>query len=381
MISFGRSAVRRLQRVDPVRRDLALALVLWLALLVDSALSQNDGHGISPLGVIAGLAGTLPLALRTRAPVPVALFLGVATIPILATLRPVDLVSLPVIIALFTVAATGERRRSLLVASCETPLIIAIVIAFAPPGDRLPSIALNVGLALAALALGDAVRWRSAYRASVVERTERQLTEERLRIARDVHDSVAHAMTTINVQAGVAAHLLDRQPERARTALLDIRRVSGEALGDLRETLHLLRESTGAPMRPAPSLAGIDELVERVRKAGVEVSFDLRHDGQHLPATVEAAANRIVQEALTNVLRHSGACNAAVSVIVNPTTVEVDVADDGDGDPSADGAEGTDGFGLIGMRERAGSVGGRVDAGERDGGGWRVHASLPLVAA
>jgi signal transduction histidine kinase len=233
---------------------------------------------------------------------------------------------------------------------------------------------------LAALALGDAVRWRSAYLASIREHLDDQISEERLRIARDLHDSIAHAMTTINVQAGAAVHLMQRRPDAAQAALVDIRRISGDALSDLRGTLGQLREGAPAPMRPAPSLDGLDDLVERVRAAGVDVSLNVRGSGDRVPVAVEAAAHRIVQEALTNILRHSQATTAAVSVTVDESSVEVEVNDNGHGAGVAAGVTKVRGFGLLGMRERALSVGGSVDASPGPDGGWRVHASLPFHA-
>ena len=375
-----KTVVTQIRGVTPIRRDLALAVGLFAALLIDSQVSP-DGRGVTLLGVTAVMACTLPLALRSRAPMRTAAWLGLATIPVLATLKPVDTVVLPVCCALFTVAATGDRRRSLQVAAGETALAVAIVAAFSKSGDILPAAVQNVGIILAALALGDAVRWRSAYLVSVREHVFQQISEERLRIARDLHDSIAHAMTTINVQAGAAVHLMPRRPDAAQAALVDIRRISGEALGDLRGTLGQLRDGAPAPMRPAPSLDGLDDLAERVRAAGIEVSVTVRGGGGRLPAPVDAAAHRIVQEALTNVLRHSLATAAAVVVIVDDSSVQVEVSDNGHGaGASAIPAE-VGGFGLLGMRERALSVGGSVDASPRPDGGWRVHASLPLGVA
>jgi signal transduction histidine kinase len=371
--------VARVRRVEPIRRDLVLAAGLFAAMLVDSEV-RPDGHGVTPLGVLAAMAGTLPLAFRSRAPIRIAAWLGLATIPVLATLRPVDTVVLPVCCALFTVAATGDRRRSLQIAAGETALTIAIVVAFTPDGELLHAAVQNVGIVLAALALGDAVRWHLAYLASVREHLDHQISEERLRIARDLHDSIAHSMTTINVQAGAAVHLMQWRPDAAQAALVDIRRISGDALSDLRGTLGQLREGVPAPMRPAPSLDGLDDLVERVRAAGIDVSLNVRGSGGRLPVAVDAAAHRIVQEALTNVLRHSQATTAAVSVTVDDSSVEVEVSDNGHGAGVAAGATEVGGFGLLGMRERALSVGGSVDASPRPDGGWRVHATLPLGA-
>jgi signal transduction histidine kinase len=379
MITTRNALITRLGRVSPVRRDLALAVALLVLLLLDSWLSP-EGGGVTVLGVFAGVIATLPLAVRSRAPILVAVVLTMASIPVLATLRPLDAVALPTFFALYNVAATGARGRSLLIAAAMTGAVIAIVALFSPSGDIAANAAQNVGLLLAALALGDAVRWRAAYRASQREHVARQISEERLRIARDLHDSIAHAMTAINVQAGAAAHLLQRRPEAAAAALAEIRRVSGEALGDLRGTLGQLRDGGHAPLRPAPSLDGLDDLVERVRAAGVDVSLTRYGTSGRIPASLEAAAHRIVQEALTNVLRHSRASVATVTVTVDDTSLVLDVSDDGNGTlVSVDHESDQAGFGLLGMRERALSVGGHVEACPRPGGGWCVHANLPLA--
>jgi signal transduction histidine kinase len=212
------------------------------------------------------------------------------------------------------------------------------------------------------------------------EEARRRVGEERLRIAREVHDVVAHAMVAINVQAGVAAHVVDRRPEQTLTALEEIKRVSGEALRDLRETLGVLREvEAPAPTEPTRTLDAVGELADRIRAAGLDVAVE-RDDCDRVPSAVASVAYRIVQEALTNVLRHApDATRADVHLAVHGDTLEVDVRDDGTGLGAGD--DGT-GNGLRGMRERAAAIGGRVEAGPtRTRGGWAVRALLPLPVA
>jgi signal transduction histidine kinase len=236
----------------------------------------------------------------------------------------------------------------------------------------------NFAFCLLALAAGDIVRSRrEAVERLVAVREEealRRLGEERLRIARDVHDVVGHAMVAINVQAGVAAHLIDRDPEQARAALRAIKAASGEALNDLRATIGVLRDpDAAAPVEPAAGLRDLDELAARLRTAGVRVTLEIE-DLDRVPAAVHAAGYRIVQEALTNVLRHAHASMVRVGVTEGEGAVHIEVVDDGAG-AAADG--GGSGNGVRGMRERAAALSGTLESGPAADGGWRVLARLP----
>jgi signal transduction histidine kinase len=244
-------------------------------------------------------------------------------------------------------------------------------------------------LALGALVVGDTVRSRRELRAAELEReqrlareraqeSQRRLVDERLRIARDLHDTIAHALVAINVRAGVAAHLGPGQDSSA--ALDDIMSVSTEALNDLRATLSLLRDSGDqAPTEPVLDLRSVTALLENAEAAGLEADADIRLDGHAIPSSVEQAGFRIVQEALTNVMRHADASRATVALNVDRDVLYIDVVDDGDG-ASPDGALHA-GHGLRGMTERAAALGGDVVAGPEANGGWRVHARLPLSRA
>jgi signal transduction histidine kinase len=247
----------------------------------------------------------------------------------------------------------------------------------------------RLGVLLFALVIGDAVRSRRAVERAAAEReaererrarddADRRLADERLRIAQEVHDVVAHAMVAINVTAGVAAHVLHKRPGQAETALTEIKRVSGAALDDLRATLGLLRdEHATAPVHPTRVLSEVPDLAAPLRAAGVRVEVELDGPEERVPSAVGAAAYRIVQEALTNVLRHANASSAAVRVAIGTHDLEIDVRDDGLAAPVAHGPNGS-GSGLRGMTERAAALGGRVDAGRQPDGGWQVHATLPL---
>ena len=198
-----------------------------------------------------------------------------------------------------------------------------------------------------------------------------------MRIARELHDVLAHNISLINVQAGVALHLMDEQPDQARSALAAIKAASTDALGELRSVLEILRRGDErAPRSPTPGLAGLDGLVERSRAAGIDVRTKVDGTPRQLPTGVDRAAFRIVQEALTNVVRHARATTATVHITYAPDDIEIAVEDDGRGPVAADPTRG--GSGLAGMRERAAALGGRLDAGPRPGGGFVVNASLPL---
>jgi signal transduction histidine kinase len=287
--------------------------------------------------------------------------------------------------ALFELARHYGRRQTIIAAVAVAPCVLVSILPFADSGQELVSLTLR-NLALCELALaGGYLMWhnRAALEREVATReaeAHRRLGEERLRIAREVHDVVAHSMVAINVQAGVAAHLLDHDTDQAREALLHIKRTSGDALSDLRATLGVLRDpAADAPTGPAAGLDHLEAVAGRLRAAGIDVVLDIDTVGA-VPTPVHTAGYRIVQEALTNVLRHAGA--HAVGVVVRAAgdddRLTIVVTDDGDGRTGpTDGA----GAGLRGMRERAEALGGTLHAGPAPGGGWRVEATLPLAPA
>ena len=369
----------RLIRSPAFRAWLPVA-VLPPILLADSLISA-EGPDVDALGVLAAVVGCLPLVLRSRLGfAALAPLLVPGIVLILWQLEPGSTVVLIPMVALFELAARSERRRNVWVALEVVPCVVVSVLPFADDkGELLSVVVRNTALCLLAIAAGDVVRSRREAMTRLADQQEeharRRLGEERLRIAREVHDVVAHAMVAINVQAGVAAHRLDQDPEQARTALRAIKQTSGEALSDLRATLGVLRgEDTEAPVAPAASLGDLEELTAGLRGTGVQVRIDLGETGE-LPAAVHAAGYRIVQEALTNVLRHAGAAHVRVTVWRDTAAVRIEVLDDG-GAAQANGAGGS-GTGLRGMRERATALGGTLEAGPAPDGGWRVQAELP----
>jgi signal transduction histidine kinase len=285
------------------------------------------------------------------------------------------------------VAVTMERRRSLVVTTVAlTALVVPHLVAFGFDTGAWPY--LSIGWTAAAWFWGDGLRTRRAYLAGLEERARyleetreeearRRVADERLRIARDLHDVIAHSIASINVQAGSAIHVMDRRPEQARDALLAIKAASGEALAELRSTIGPLRaHEHDAPRAPAPTLARLDPLLETAARAGLPVEVGVRGEPRPLPAAVDVAAYRIVQESLTNVVRHAHAHEATITLDYRLESLELEITDDGRNGATGDGAE--PGHGIAGMRERAEAVGGRVEAGPRFTGGFRVWARLPI---
>jgi signal transduction histidine kinase len=205
----------------------------------------------------------------------------------------------------------------------------------------------------------------------------RQASEERLQMARDLHDVIGHNISLINVQAGVGLDLMDTHPEQARAALAAIKTVSKDALDELRTMLVALRQGDeNAPRAPAPSLDRLNELVEVTRAAGIPVTVQTVGEARSLPAAVDLAAYRIVQESLTNVARHAGPATATVRLVYGNEVLDVEVCDVSDAAVTNGSFPGT-GSGIAGMRERADALGGRLEAGPRSGGGFAVTAHLP----
>jgi signal transduction histidine kinase len=373
----------RAQRVPPLP-DVAIAAIVAVTLLACAIGRGETGVG----SLVCAVALAVPLAWRSIVPLTV---LAVVTALVFVSMGLFEgsmLDLLPAAIGLFSVALFCDTTVALCAAIAAVPLAVLGVALFSHESAWRVETLKTLGIIVLPLVCGSMMREKKAKACALRERAERaeaaleeealrRVSEERLRIAREVHDVVAHAMVAINVQAGVAAHVVDRKPEQALTALEEIKRVSGDALRDLRETLGVLREpDVPAPTEPTRTLENVGELADSARAAGLDVDLE-REDCDRVPAAVAAVAYRIVQEALTNVLRHApDATRAAVHLIVRDDALEVEVADDGTGlGPGADGS----GNGLRGMRERAAAVGGSVEAGPaRERGGWTVRAFLPL---
>jgi signal transduction histidine kinase len=364
----------------PHGSDSLLALICALALIGD-AVFGNDGRDFAPLAVPLAFIAAAPLAWRRLTPIAVLLASAAGLLLFVAVIGAGDVASLIATIPLYTVALLGDRRRSLIV-GIVSGLVLAVAISALAPNESLSSGTIRLLLILSALVVGDTVRSRRALRIANAQRDEqvareheiesrRRIADERVRIARELHDSLGHALVAINVRAGVTQHIGD--PRESSAALGEIKDVTATALRDLRATLDVLRDrGEAAPTRPSQGLEGLPELAASLRAGGVQTETEVEVNGAPIPSTLGQAAFRIVQESLTNVLRHAGASRARVEVRVIADNLDIEVVDDGSGAVSA-----PPGHGLRGMAERAGALGGSVEAGPTPGG-WRVHAQLPL---
>jgi signal transduction histidine kinase len=278
--------------------------------------------------------------------------------------------------ALYAVAVAVPTGRALGLAVITMLSLMAATAAFGPFGTG-GGFVLIPGEVAAALFLGLRVASRAASLREREEQARRAVDAERLRIARELHDVVAHTMATINVQAGVAAHVIDQQPEQAAEALEAIKQASKEGLRELRGILNVLRQADEQDERsPAPRLAQLDALVENTTHAGLPTSVIVHGRARALAPTVDLTAYRIVQESLTNTLRHAGPTTARVTLSYTDDQLEVEVLDGGRG--PVDGTPQGAGHGIAGMRERAEAMGGTLTAGAAPEGGFRVQARLPL---
>ncbi|MFD7321224.1 sensor histidine kinase [Streptomyces sp. NPDC059875] len=367
----------------PVRCD-ATAAAGFAVLAAVIALTVDDGRRPDALGWALLLAVHVPLAWRRKAPLPVLLAVAACVAPYHG-LDYMHLAPLPATMtALYTVAATGRPKRTVIVGLAVTSLTLSMQL-FVNPHEMVEVLRIS-GWVIAVLVFGASIRLYRQLVATVVEKAEREaerkVTEERLRIARDLHDLLAHSITLIGVQTSVAAHVLVADPDRLdREALVraldGISETCREARAEVRTTLDVLR---AAPEGPLPDLASLPDLV---RSSGADLT--VRTGEAKVPAAVGAAAYRIVQESLTNAVRHGGpdgGVRVDVGLEEEVLTVRVTnggAASGGPGGSGGTGGSGGSGYGILGMRERARSVGGTLSAGPRDGGGFEVTAALPLA--
>jgi signal transduction histidine kinase len=286
-------------------------------------------------------------------------------------------------IALYALALKSTPRRAIIAAAAAMVALMAASAAANPFGQITAGGFFIIPVLFVVPCFGGiAVANRRAYVSSIQARAEdaarRRIDEERLRIARELHDVVAHTMATINVQASAAAHVAAQRPQAAVDALGVIKTVSKDGLRELRAILNVLRQ-TDEPDTPfpAPGLAQVGDLIASAKTSGLPVTLTVTGSPGPLPNETDLAAYRIVQESLTNAIRHAGPASATVSLSFTGTELTIEVADNGLGSPAA-ADNGGGGHGLPGMRERAASVGGTLDAGPAQGGGFRVTARLPL---
>jgi signal transduction histidine kinase len=351
----------------------ALAVMALLTASVEFA----PGRHPPVLGYVLLIAVCLSIALRRFAPVVVLLFSAACTFTVYVIDRPDVAVAIPVLCALFAAVRAGHRVIGAITGIAYLAGLVVVNVGMVPghpTREDLQARILLLGWFVAAFVLAEVARLRARRDADIArqyeETLQRKAGEERLRIARELHDSLTHCISVIKVQAGVAVHLALKRGEEPSGALLAIQEASRDAMRELRETLEVLRDE--------PDISGLDrldDLVERARSTGLPVDVTISGQRRELPENVDRAAYRIVQEALTNVARHARASSAAVHLGFGSVELTVQIDDDG----RATTAENpVPGVGLIGMRERIAALGGELSASPRAGGGFRVRAHLPV---
>jgi signal transduction histidine kinase len=364
--------------------DLAITLAVAVVEIIGThgtAQRQPDRQSLDALAYILLAAGPVALLARRRFPLTVYGVVFGTTLAYSLIGYPQGPIWLALIISFFNVVLAGHR------------LVAVISLAAGYFGflwlpsllDREPAPTLAAGLGLAAwllvlLSAAEFVRVRRerAFEAARIkaEGARRRASEERLRIARELHDALGHHISLINVQAGVALHVNEDLPEQARSALDVIKQASKEALNELRSVLDVLRQGDEhAPRSPTPSLERLDSLVSQAQAAGLSIRTEIVGEARRLPFGVDVAAFRIVQEALTNVSRHAGQATATIQIAFRDRDVIVQVDDDGRG--SEQRTKPGTGRGILGMRERVAALGGELEVGPRPEGGFRVRARLP----
>jgi len=390
-------------RVPVLAQDVLLGLVVAVMQVQGTLAKPQDlaarpltdlGHLGYALLIVAGLA----LAVRRRWPAAVFVTTAVASLVYYAAGFEDGPGWIGLFTAAYTLTAYGEGRRSPAIAGGGIAVLATgwlIAAAGVEPGAALGWVFFRIAGSVMAAALGESVRTRRVIAAEALERARQaeqtreeearaRVDAERFRIAREVHDTVAHAIAIINVQAGVTAYLLDRRPEGARDALVTIEQTSAQALHEMRAVLGVLRDSDNG--RAAhPGLAHLDALAAAAREAGVDIELEMTSSTAPLAGAVDHTAYRILQESITNVIRHAGPTRVTVALTFGTDVLELRVTDDGGRDAHGAAADrrstvdGGPGRGIVGMRERCGLLGGELTAGPRSCGGFEVTARLPLT--
>jgi signal transduction histidine kinase len=374
------------------------ALVGAITAVMISVASEPESRPVDAGAYAFGVVMALPLLVRRRWPLGTLLTISVGLLVYYAANYPGIPPTVVLAVPVYTAALAGRTAWAIVLPAAYfgAGFFVLTVRKDAPSMQTLADFLPHIALAVAVILLAEVVRGRRALAVETRERlrqaeqerereSARRVAEERVRIARELHDTVAHSMATITVQAGSALHVLSTRPDSVRTALAAIRDTSKQALQEMRATLGVLRE--GAEPEEAAGLDRLPALVDAVRAAGVPVVLEVRGRVSPLAPHADHSAYRILQESLTNVLRHAGPdVRATVRISYDPAGIALEVADDGTG-PSGEAGESGEaepgaftlgsGHGLDGMRERAEAVGGTLTAGPRPGGGFVVSARLP----
>jgi signal transduction histidine kinase len=373
---------------SPNLLDAAGASALAAAALVGAVREDVDisdaTRSLDALGILLILGMTLPLAARRALPYGVAIVTVACAIAAVAAGYPVGVGPLGAVFALSSLAYTTSRRDTVLLG---IPAIVALLAGFeAAPGSMTASeVASNFLVIAFTLLIGDLLRVHKDQNALLAERnreleklreTERRsaVVEERMRIAREVHDVVGHSLVAITLQARAGLRRLSRSPERVAEALREIEGLAAQALDETRTAVATIRsDADGSPLQRKPTLADLPGLVQSMRGSDLDIDLTLDRTAHDLPTGLQSAAYRIVQESLNNVAKHARSAHAAVRLERNGEMFVIEITDDG-----ATAAIGDEGSGLRGMHERAEQYGGSLEAGPAPGGGWRVGATFPV---
>jgi signal transduction histidine kinase len=407
-------------RLPTLTQDVLLALfvtVMQVQGVASTAASEAAASGAAAwsrpltdlwsLGYLLLIVSGVALVVRRRWPVPVFLTAALASLVYYTLDFPDGPGWLGLFVALYTLTAHGDGRRSLMIAGMGIAILATGWLSAAAdiePRAAIGWVFFRIGASVMSAALGESARSRrfiaaeAQQRAELAERTREEeararVDAERLRIAREVHDTVAHAIAIINVQAGVTAHVLDKRPEQVRETLVAIEQTSSQALQEMRTILGVLRDANDGRV-PHPGLGQIDELVATARDAGLDIKLQGMSPSSAVPSAVGSTVYRILQESITNVIRHVGRTRVTVTLVYGIDHLAVRVTDEGRRDadavdlayqrpgrahPTGSGSSTTAGRGILGMRERCELLGGELDARPIPGGGFEVKARLPLA--
>lgn len=367
-----------------------LITVLAIPITIFAARAQVGYRPMDWLGYALTVAACLTLVGRRRWPGAtylICLALGLSYLGLDYAHGPAQF---PVVVALYTLAVARPRRLSILAALVAT-VMLAVVGGLTDPHGWVNTATIGApGWTAAATALGWAVANRRAYIAEIQDRadraertreegTRRAIDAERLRIARELHDVISHTMSMIYLQASAAVHVSAEQPQEATRALVTIKTASKEGLRELRAILNVLRQADETePNHPTPGLGQLDVLVSTANAAGLTTTVSISGDPTPLPPSIDLASYRIVQESLTNALRHAGPTTVEISIGYQGDSLVIQVDDHGNGATRENHSDGSR-AGIMGMRERAVTLGGLLEAGPRADGGFRVRTQLPLA--
>jgi len=388
-------ACSRQFREHPHLMDLALAAGIYLLTVLALVAGPPFGDAVTaPAWAYLVAAVTCgALVFRRTHPWPVLVVTATGYLMVQFFSSDVPPLILAVVTALATMTLAGQRRWAILAAVVIMVTALALGWISHSQDWAHPRPVAIAALCALAIALADATRNRRAYVAAIEERARRaeasreqdalrRVADERLRIARDLHDVLAHHIAVINVQAGVAGHLLEQRPDQARVALDHVRSAARSVLAEMQAVLTVLREPGDGvdPAEPVPGLGNLEVLLDRFRSLGLSVELVVRGVPAPVPPAVDLVGYRVVQEALTNVRKHAGRAQAEVRVEYQSAAVVIVVTNSGDGTGTRRAVAGVtehSGFGLIGMRERVNSVGGDLRTGPTADGGFVVRATLP----